>query len=62
MIYTAYFDESGTHSDAVVSTVAGYVASARQWRKYEKLTSQLFARYRVTVFHAIDIRRGHGDC
>lgn len=61
MIYSAYFDESGTHSDAVMSVVAGFVANARQWRKYDKRTSQLFARYGVNVFHAIDVRRGHGD-
>jgi uncharacterized protein DUF3800 len=61
MIYTAYFDESGTHAGATISTVAGFIASARQWRKYEKRTGRLFKQYGVKVFHAIDVRRGKGD-
>jgi hypothetical protein len=61
MIYTAYFDESGTHAGAKVSAVAGYIADARQWRKYEKRARQLFKRHGVEVFHAIDVRRGHGN-
>lgn len=61
VIFTGYFDESGTHSGAKVSAMAGFVSDARQWRKYEKRTKKLFQRYRVNVFHAIDVRRGHGD-
>jgi hypothetical protein len=61
VIFRAYFDESGTHAGATVSTVAGFVADARQWRKYEKRAARLFARCGVKVFHAIDVRRGHGD-
>jgi hypothetical protein len=58
--FTGYFDESGTHAGTKVSTMAGFIGDARQWRKYEKRTSRLFARYGVRVFHAIDVRRGHG--
>jgi hypothetical protein len=61
VIFTGYFDESGTHTGAGVSTIAGYIGEARQWRKYEKRAAKLFARYGVNVFHAIDVRRGHGD-
>lgn len=61
MIFTGYFDESGTHAGAEVSAMAGFVSNARQWRKYEKRTGQLFNRCGVKVFHAIDVRRGHGD-
>jgi hypothetical protein len=61
MEFTGYFDESGTHTGAEFSTIAGYIGDDRQWRKYQKRTSKLFARYRVSVFHAIDVRRGHGD-
>jgi hypothetical protein len=59
--FTAYFDESGTHQGAQVSVMAGFVGDQRQWRKFEKRTSKLFARYRVQLFHAIDVRRGDGD-
>jgi len=41
--------------------MAGFVSNARQWRKYEKRAGALFKRYGVKVFHAIDVRRGHGD-
>jgi hypothetical protein len=61
MVLTAYLDESGTHAGAEVSAMAGFVGNARQWRKYEKRTAGLFKRYGVKVFHAIDVRRGHGD-
>jgi hypothetical protein len=61
VIFTGYFDKSGTHAGAGVSAIAGFIADARQWRKYEKRTAKLFSRYRVKTFHAIDVRRGHGD-
>jgi hypothetical protein len=61
VIFTAYLDESGTHAGAEVSAMGGYVADARQWRKYEKRTAKLFKRYGVKVFHAIDVRPGHAD-
>jgi hypothetical protein len=60
-VYTGYLDESGTHSEAKISAMGGFVATARQWRKYEKRTEKLFKRYGVQVFHAIDVRRGDGD-
>jgi hypothetical protein len=61
MVFTAYLDESGTHAGAKVSAMGGFVSDARQWRKYEKRVGKLFKRYGVKVFHAIDVRRGHGD-
>ena len=61
MIFTAYFDESGTHAGAEVSAMGGHVASARQWRKYSERTYKLFKRYGVEKYHAIDVRRGHGE-
>jgi len=41
--------------------MSGLVASARQWRSYEKRTRKLFAKHRVKTFHATDVRRGSGD-
>lgn len=62
MILTAYFDESGTHGpDAKVMVLAGYVGDARQWRKYEKRVTKLFARCGVDIFHTIDVRRSDKD-
>jgi hypothetical protein len=59
--FTAYFDESGTHDGAPVSVMAGFVGNARQWLKFEKRAGRLFGRYRVDIFHTIDVRRGDAD-
>jgi phosphoribosylformimino-5-aminoimidazole carboxamide ribonucleotide (ProFAR) isomerase len=58
---TGYFDESGTHDVAAVSGMAGFVGDKRQWAKFEKRTNKLFARYRVKVFHAVDVRQTKKD-
>jgi hypothetical protein len=41
--------------------MAGFVADARQWRKFGKCAAKLFARFRVDVFHTIDVRRTDKD-
>ena len=56
MIFTAYFDESGTHAGAELTAMAGFLGDRRQWRKFEKRAGKLFKRFRVDVFHAIDVR------
>lgn len=61
MVITGYLDESGTHGGATLSVMAGFIADARQWRKFEKRAGKLFARYRVDVFHTIDVRRTDKD-
>lgn len=61
MILTAYFDESGTHAGSGLSAMAGFVGNARQWTKFEKRAGKLFKRFRVDVFHTIDVRRTDKD-
>jgi hypothetical protein len=61
MILTGYLDESGTHRGASVSVMAGFVADARQWGKFEKRAGKLFKRFRVDIFHTIDVRRTDKD-
>jgi hypothetical protein len=60
-IFTAYLDESGTHQGTKVSVMAGFVGDERQWRKFEKRSGKLFKRYRVDIFHTIDVRCGDAD-
>src|SRR5262245_49854068 len=36
MIFTAYFDESGTHAGAELTAMAGFLGDVRQWQKFEK--------------------------
>ena len=38
LILTSYLEESGTHGGAL-SVMAGFLADARQWRKFEKRTT-----------------------
>ena len=61
MILTAYFDESGTHGGSDLSVMAGFIGDARQWRKFEKRTSKLFKRFKVDIFHTIDVKRTDKD-
>ena len=61
MIFTAYFDESGTHAGAELTGMAGFLGDRRQWQKFEKRAGKLFKRFRVDVFHAIDVRRSDKD-
>lgn len=61
MVITGFLDESGTHRGATLSVMAGFVADARQWRKFEKRAGRLFARFRVDVFHTIGVRRTDKD-
>jgi hypothetical protein len=61
MILTGYFDESGTHAGSELCLMAGFVGDARQWRKFEKRASKLFKRFRVDIFHCIDVRRSDKD-
>jgi len=61
MILTGYFDESGTHASAQQSLMAGFIGDARQWRKFEKRTTKLFKRYRVDIYHSIDLKRTDKD-
>src|SRR5262249_32781867 len=35
MIFTAYFDESGTHAGAELTGMAGFLGDRRQWQKFE---------------------------
>jgi hypothetical protein len=61
MVLTGYFDESGTHAGSELTLMAGFVGDARQWRKFEKRAGKLFGRFRVDIFHAIDVRRSDKD-
>jgi hypothetical protein len=60
MVLTSYLDESGTHGGDL-TIMAGFLADARQWRKFEKRTTKLFSRFRVDIFHTIDVRRTDND-
>jgi hypothetical protein len=61
MNITAYFDESGSHADAPVTAMAGYVADERQWQRFNARVGELFAQFGVREFHLVDLRHSRGD-
>jgi hypothetical protein len=57
----AYFDDSHTHEGTRTVTMAGYIAQAEGWEKFEKQSRALFKRDRVKLFHAKDFDRRTGN-
>jgi hypothetical protein len=60
----AYFDESGTHPEAKVTAIAGYVATADVWNRVEDQWQQILkphAHLGLTWWHMSEFRAGHGQ-
>lgn len=60
----AYFDDSGTHSNSLVTTISGYVGSEKTWKIIEGEWLAILADYRqyeVTWFHSADIASWQGE-
>jgi hypothetical protein len=47
----AYFDESGTHTDATVLSVGGYMASEERWAAFDVQWQQALTDYGIEYFH-----------
>jgi hypothetical protein len=60
MNITAHFDESGSHTGAPVTAMAGYVADERQWQRFNARVAELFAQFGVSEFHSVDPRHSRG--
>src|SRR5580704_9911803 len=61
LLFTAYFDESDTHSRTPNIIMAAFLANARQWELFERRLRQLQRRDVFTVFHATDFRSRNGE-
>jgi hypothetical protein len=48
---TGYFDESGTHDGATVTTVAGFISTPERWDVFDVAWRDVLARFNLTVFH-----------
>jgi hypothetical protein len=61
----AYFDESGTHGEAHVTSIAGYVAAKSVWENVETEWDKEMSYYRertaVRTFHLTDCLAGRGE-
>lgn len=53
-MYTAYFDESGTHAASKALIVAGYVASSEQWVSFEREWRDLLSDANLSGLHMRD--------
>jgi hypothetical protein len=58
---TAYFDESGTHDDSTATVMAGVMANALQWERFESAFSGLRQKYDFQVLHTRKFKRRAGD-
>jgi hypothetical protein len=54
--YTTYFDESYSHTDPRVYTVAGYVSSDVEWKKFRKEWHRQLAKENIEYFHMVDFQ------
>jgi hypothetical protein len=60
-MFIAYFDESGHPSDTLVMTMAGVVATAKNWARFEEKWKRILRRYQVSALHMTDYESGHGE-
>lgn len=52
MIFTAYYDESGTHGDSPITVLAGFVGNANDWVDFEIEWRKILKKYNITHVHA----------
>jgi hypothetical protein len=52
MIFTAYYDESGTHGGSPITVLAGFVGNANDWVDFEIEWRKILHKYKLTHVHA----------
>lgn len=61
ILHTAYFDASGKKDSHPSVTVAGSVASARKWERFEGEWNAVLKKHHVKEFHATDFAASLGE-
>lgn len=61
MILTVYIDESGTHENAPVMVMAGYVATIGKWADFHRKWAQVLKRYGLTYHHTKEWKDTTGE-
>lgn len=59
-LYTAYFDESGTHPDSEYVVVAGFISNATEWEAFSQRWHQVLADSQIDYFHMTDFESRKG--
>ena len=55
-----YLDDSGNKNDPI-STLAGYIAPAHNWRDFEVRARELFESIELPYLHTVDLHRREGE-
>lgn len=61
MIVTLYIDESGTHADAPVTVMSGYIAKLGQWYEFDKKWRRAIGRRGLSYMHMKELLQREGD-
>ena len=46
-----YFDESGTHDSAVITSVAGFVSTPERWQRFDEEWKRVLDHWGLEYFH-----------
>ena len=60
MELTAYLDEAGTHAGTSLTVMAGWVADADRWSRFETAWGRLLSRNGISHVHGTDLMSGKG--
>jgi hypothetical protein len=52
IVIVCYLDDSGTDGEAPIIVMAGYVAIAKGWKRFEKRRAPVFREHGIETFHA----------
>jgi hypothetical protein len=61
VIISVYIDESGTHENGPLMTMAGYIARLGQWHHFDAKWGKMLRENGLSYFHATEIWHGSGD-
>jgi hypothetical protein len=61
VIFTAYFDESGTHGGSPITVMGGVMANVAQWDRFEADFRRLKRRHGFSVFHTKKFKNRTGE-
>jgi len=61
LVYTAYFDESGTHDESPVTIMGGLLAQRKECKSFEQDFERIRKKHGFRVFHTKKFKRRKGD-